>query len=143
MKKVISTILAIAMLCCLAVSASAAGLADLTATRHNLTATRSLRELTNTRNLTGTRHIRDLTGTKKPGTPTTSNPSVPTVSTNESENASDNANHHADAAAASKSSRCGIASKKGVVNTGDAGLAVAGAVTALAAAAFVVTSKKK
>lgn len=140
MKKVISTILAIAMLCCLAVSASAAGLADLTATRHNLTATRSLRELTNTRNLTGTRHIRDLTGTKKPGTPTTSNPSVPTVSTNESKNASDNANHHADAAAASK---CGTASKKGVVNTGDAGLAVAGAVTALAAAAFVVTSKKK
>lgn len=135
MKKVISTILAIAMLCCLAVSASAAGLADLTATRHNLTATRNLRDLTNVRNLTGTRHIRDLTGTKKPAAPTKNNPSVPT--------ASNNADNHADAAAASKSSKCGTASKKGVVNTGDAGLAVAGAVTALAAAAFVVTSKKK
>ena len=143
MKKVISTILAIAMLCCLAVSASAAGLADLTATRHNLTATRNLHDLTNVRNLTGTRHIRDLTGTKKPKAPATGNPSVPTVSASESESASNNADDHVDTTVASKSSKCGTTSKKSVVNTGDAGLAVAGAVTALAAAAFVVTSKKK
>ena len=120
-KKVLAILLALAMLCCFAVTASAAGLADLTAT-HNLTATKN------------------ITGTKKACPPGSSAPAAPAKSSANTVTSKtiEVFNETGNGAAKSTAS----ASSKHIANTGDTGLAIAGAITSLAAAAFVLSSKK-
>jgi len=135
--RILGVILALALVFTFAIPSSAAGLSDLT---KKASGSSSLAKLTATKNLTATNNI---TGTKKAQEPSEN---VPTQASEVvSEEASDKA--ASDAAETTGANANNNASSKGntkktIANTGDAGLAAAGAVAAVAAAAFVVSKKR-
>lgn len=129
--RILGVILALALVFTFAISASAAGLSDLT---KKASGSSSLAKLTATNNITGTKKAQE----PSENVPTQASEVV-------SEEASDKA--ASDAAETTGANANNNASSKGntkktIANTGDAGLAAAGAVAAVAAAAFVVSKKR-